>query len=104
MLETTSAERSNLQLVRASKYIQRFNLNIRHKPGKTHIVLDALSRLAGTRPPFMEAELDFAMAYNYTATLVEMLEDFRARLLQGYSYDPTYQQIIKVLDKNDVVD
>ncbi len=35
----------NLRLIRASNYLQRFNLNIRYKLNKQHIVLDALLRL-----------------------------------------------------------
>jgi hypothetical protein len=43
---TVSTERLNLRLVRALEYISRFPLDIRHKPGKSHIVPDALSRLS----------------------------------------------------------
>lgn len=42
-LFTMSTEKLNLRLIRASEYLQRFNLDIRHKPGKQHIVPDALS-------------------------------------------------------------
>ena len=45
-----------------------------------------------------EVELDFVMAYNYTATLVEMLEEFRTRLLASYTKDPIYYYVIEVLD------
>jgi hypothetical protein len=103
-LETTSAERSNLRLVRASEYIQRFNLDIKHKPGKTHVVPDALSRLSSTMPTAEEAELDFATAYNYTATLAEMSAEFRTKLLDGYAKDSTYRRIIEVLEQNDAID
>ena len=47
-LSTTSTDKLNLRLVRASDYVQRFRLDIRHKPGKLHIVPDALSRLETT--------------------------------------------------------
>ena len=40
-------------------------------------------------------------AYNYTATLVEMSEDFRMKLLGGYTEDPTYHRLIEVLKQND---
>jgi hypothetical protein len=99
ILETTSTEYSNLQLVQASEYIQYFNLDIKYKPGKMYIVLDTLSQLAGTILLSTEAELDFATAYNYIAILVEISEEFRAQLLRGYSYNPIYQQIIEVLTK-----
>ena len=57
-----------------------------------------LSRLASTTPPTTDVELDFAIAYNYTTILVEMLEEFRTRLLNSYIEDPTYYQVVKVLN------
>ena len=53
-------------------------------------------------PAAKDAEIDFATAYNYTETLAEMSKEFRTKLLEGYSNDPTYQQIIEVLEKNAV--
>ena len=41
----TSIEKLNLRLIRASKYLQRFRLNVRYKSEKANIVFDALSRL-----------------------------------------------------------
>ena len=43
---TTATDKLNLRIIQALKYLQQFNLNIRHKPGKTHIIPDTLSRLA----------------------------------------------------------
>jgi hypothetical protein len=63
-----------------------------------HIVPDALSRLASSMPPTRDAELDFATAYNYTATLVEMSEEFKTKLLDGYAKGPTYRRVIEVLN------
>ena len=79
-LTTTSTDKMNLRLVRASDYLQRFELVIRHKPGKQHVVPDALSRLESSyRPTVVEiGELDALLAYTaepaycFTATLVEM--------------------------------
>ena len=42
-LGTTSTERSNLRLVRASKYIQRFDIELCHKEGKSNTIPNALS-------------------------------------------------------------
>jgi hypothetical protein len=101
-LGTTSTEHSNLQLVRASKYIQRFNIELYHKEGKSNTIPNALSRLPSSSPIVKDPELDFApkdiafadlafanladlpTAYNYTATLVEMSDSFKQRLLEGY--------------------
>lgn len=45
---TSSTIRMNVRLVRASQFIRKFRLVVRHKPRKEHIILDALSKLAST--------------------------------------------------------
>lgn len=42
-LSTFSTNKLNLRLIRASEYLQRFNIEIYHKLGKQYIVLDTLS-------------------------------------------------------------
>jgi hypothetical protein len=39
-----------------------------------------------------------ATAYNFTATLAEMSDEFKQRLLEGYQQDPDYVRITDVLD------
>ena len=46
---TTSTLRLNVRLIRASQCLKQFRLDVRHKPGKEHIVPDTLSRLASTK-------------------------------------------------------
>ena len=107
-LWTTSIEKLNLRLVRASEYLQRFPLNIYHKPGKSHYVPDALSRLATirsieherARKENGEGELDALCAYVYAASLVEMSPEFKARIVEGYKKDPAWIKIGNVLDVN----
>ena len=43
---TTATDKLNLCIIQASKYLQQFNLDVCHKPGKTHIIPNALSCLA----------------------------------------------------------
>ncbi len=61
-LSTSFTDKLNFRLIWASEYLQKFNIEIRHKPGKQHIVPDALSRLASinsdTKPEFIEGGLD----------------------------------------------
>ena len=101
-LGTISIEHSNLRLVRASEYIQCFNVELHHKEGKSNTIPNALSRLPSSSPIVKDPELDFApkdtaftdlafanlvdlpTTYNYTATLVEMSDSFKQRLLKGY--------------------
>ena len=80
--------RMNLCLVRASQFFQQFRLDVRHKPGKEHIIPDALSRLASTNVGCSDAfhsELDALFTYN--ATLIEIHPALISRILAGYEDD-----------------
>ena len=44
-----------------------------------------------------------ATAYNFTATLAEMSDEFKQRLLEGYQQDPDYVCITDVLNSNDKI-
>jgi hypothetical protein len=57
-LKMTSAKRSNLRLIRASEYIQRFDISVRYKLSKTNIVSNALFRLKSATKVEEDAELD----------------------------------------------
>ena len=112
-LTTSSTDKMNLRLVRASDYLQRFELVIRHKPGKQHVVPDALSRLENSymNPAAPDiGELDAltvyvpdqqaTITYCFTVALVEMSTEFKQRLTKGYTTDPAFKHIISVLDDN----
>ena len=87
-LTSSSTEKLNLRLVRASAYVQTFrNIEFRHKPGASHKVPDALSRLTNKSHQSDDSEgiLDALWAHAYTATsLVEMSPEFKARMVKGY--------------------
>lgn len=112
-LTTTSTDKMNLRLVRASDYLQRFELVIRHKPEKQHVIPDALSRLESSYTNPMTAEVNkldalithvpqlrqpAAVAYRFTASLVEMSTKFKQKLMDGYANNPAYKHINKVLN------
>ena len=83
------------------------SVELRYKEGKSNTIPDALSRLPSSSPTIKDPELDFAAediafadlafanlglptAYNYTATLIEISDCFKQRLLEGYQQDPDY--------------
>ncbi|KAI3540897.1 hypothetical protein CABS01_06785 [Colletotrichum abscissum] len=57
---STARTTANKKLVRALEYMSQFDIKIVHKPGKDHLVPDALSRLASTdnTPPHRSGGLD----------------------------------------------
>ena len=96
-------DKLNLRLIRASNYIQRFNLNIRHKLEKQHIISNALSRLAIDnaesilRKSFAKDELNalFIMFF------IKMNIHFKQRILNDYKTNLNWQRVTFVLETND---
>lgn len=86
-LTITSIDKLNLRLVRTFDYLQRFNLDIRHKLDKQHIVLDVLFRLTSAnifaKKSFANDELNAL----FTAFLVKMKSNFRVRIVDDYRID-----------------
>ena len=74
----------NLRLVKASNYVQRFNLKIRHKFEIQHVIFDVFSRFANFNIEIQlqnhENELDVLFIVN----LIEINNDFRFRILKNY--------------------
>ena len=111
-LNTSAAWKMNLRLVRASKFFQRFDLDVKHKPGKDNVVPDALSRLASSNKsnyPPTRSELDAlhctscdtVPVYQYAATLVEMSEDFKKKVFEGYKKDLGWKRIKEQICSNE---
>ena len=106
-LNTASVEKLNLRLVRASEYLQRFRIEIRHKPGKTNIVPDALSRLAsrdyGESQSSEGSELDALSVDAYPVSLIQVSDSFKQRVKNGYS-EPRWQRIRRIIEHNKALD
>ena len=94
--------RMNLRLIRASQFLQQFRLDVRHKPGKEHIIPDVLSRLASTNVGCSDAshtELDALFTYN--ATLIEIHPDLISRILAGYEDDEYWARLRRQVQANE---
>ena len=97
----------NLRLVRGLKYLQQFKLIVRHKPGQTHIIPDALLCLASSKAlrSSHEGEL-IALAvaskeiWACPITLVELSNKFKKKLVDGYNEDPGWKQIKNTITAN----
>ena len=118
-LTTSSTDKLNLRLVRASQYLSSFNIALRHKAGKSNVVPDALSRLPAHIPQMddvnKEGILDILYGHpvkvaneeldgiptqvTYHVTLVEMSDDFKQRLKRAYAEDKHWSAILKMLNQ-----
>ena len=82
IVSTTSTMRMNVRLVRASQFLYQFNLDVRYKSNKEHVVPDALFRLASLNRPMNKDHSELNVLF--TMTLVEMSTDFHDKLMSGY--------------------
>ena len=98
-LTTVSIVKPNLRLIRASQYISQFNLDVRYRPGKIHLVPDSISRLLGTieisHTSTLEDLDEDTEAYTTTATLVEMDPNFKKRIIAGYQKESQWKRILE---------
>ena len=104
-LITSLIDKLNFCLIRASDYLQRFNLNIRYKFDKQHNISDVLSRLTFDnnilQKFFINNELNalhisskkffakkfFADMILFIAFLIEVDSKFKRRVLKKYKSD-----------------
>ncbi|KAJ5752832.1 hypothetical protein N7520_008426 [Penicillium odoratum] len=122
-LRSTSVENLNLRLVRASQYIQMFNLKIIYRPGVTNRIADALSRLQADHdsPPKDGEDLDsltegliqdafHAEASDPTGSaditplsitsVCEVSDEFKRRIRLAYDGDVRWSSLIDVLHED----
>ena len=76
----------NFRLIRSSKYLQWFKLNLRHIQNKTNIISNALSRLASSNgKKKIEKDVLTAMSTSvYSVTIVHMIDEFKTRIISNY--------------------
>jgi hypothetical protein len=107
LTDTTSTQKTNLQLILAAEFLSRFQLDIRHKAGKANIVPDMLPRLITVLQHKQlqdgDPELDtiYTEAEVYTAsTYMQISDKLRQALIEGYRKDAKFSGIIKTITSN----
>ena len=83
-------DKFNLRFIKIFDYIQRFEIELRHKSNKQHIVSDAFSRLVNINIDitFEKEELN---AF-FTIVLVKMKKKFRQKLIIDYNIDLNWKK------------
>ncbi len=89
---TSNTDKLNLRLVRADMYLSQFDLDIKHKSERDHVISDALSRLSFfenndeklTKNQNSDTLEDIEM---YAEILMKMFTIFKNRLVQIYKIE-----------------
>lgn len=93
-LTTSSTDKLNLRLVRASQYLSQFDLTVVHKPGIKHVVPDAISRLKAfilERPS--GDVLEDLPTYAFHISLVALNPAFKDELIKEYKTDTAWSTL-----------
>ena len=108
-LTSSSTDKLNLHLVRASQYLSQFEILVKHKSGKSNVVPDALSRLKANPSKQLDttgildslhtdcAEWNDDPPHTYHITLVEISDSFKQDLIQAYKNDNQWNKILALL-------
>ena len=107
----------NFRLIRVNDYIQRFDLNIRHKSNKFHLVSNVLSKLVSLNDSQTSSEKELNVFFIFVdvdtnhsnadvyfiCSLMKMNETFEQKILDDYKVDVSWKRILSVLSiENDV--
>ncbi len=87
---TFNIDKLNLRLVRVDMYLSQFDLNIRHKSDKDHVISNALSRLSSLEDEnFTKKQNDDILndINAYAEIIVEMSSTFKIQLIRVYEID-----------------
>ena len=103
----------NFRLIRVNDYIQRFDLDIRHKSNKFHLVSNVLFKLINFNDSSTSSKEEFDAFFmifvdvdtNHSnvdvyliCSLMKMNDVFRQKILNDYKIDSSWNRILNVLD------
>ena len=117
-LSSSNTDKLNLRLVRASTYLSQFKLNVKYRPGKDHVIPDALSRLSSGNGPATRRRTSPADAldmdtyfcgvldpsddpdcYAFQGSLIGMSDDFRKQITDDYARERMWSKLLAMLKK-----
>ena len=98
-LSSSSADKLNLRLVRASQYCSQFCLDVRHRPGRLNIPVDALSRLLNKVADLKNRPLRDTLdeIHILPHRVIGMLSESQDKLIKAYLEDKRWTEVINQL-------
>ncbi len=99
-LSIINTNKLNLRLIRVAMYLSQFDLNIRHKAERDHVISNVLSRLSCfDEEKFTRNEDDDTLddVEAYVETLMKMFIIFKERLIQVYKTNREWSTLYELL-------
>jgi hypothetical protein len=96
-MNTSNTNKLNLRLVRIDMYLFQFDLNVRHKSDRDHVISNALSRLSSFDSSAEEFTDTLKDVKVYVEILIEMSFTFKTRLIETYKSDREWSSLYVML-------
>ncbi len=99
-LSIINIDKLNLRLIRVVMYLSQFNLDVRHKSERDHVISNVLSRLSFFENEKSQENHDSNILNDidaYAETLMKMSFIFRDRLVQAYKIDKKWSSLYDML-------
>jgi hypothetical protein len=97
-MSISNTNKLNLRLVRIDMYLSQFDLNVRHKSNRDHVISNALSRLSFFNNSTEEITNTLKDVKVYVETLIEMSFTFKTRLIEIYKSDREWSSLYVMLN------
>ena len=95
-------DKLNLRLIKVSDYIQRFELKLRHKSDKAHIIFNTLFKFVSINiiidTTHDENELDAL----FITAVIDLNKVFRKKIMNKYNIDLNWKKISHILNANSI--
>ena len=92
-------DKLNFRFIRASNYIQRFNVELRHKSNAQHIISNVFFfRFVNLNTEQKLVDDEKKLNVLFITTLIKMNEAFRNRFLKNYRNDLSWKRIFDLLN------
>jgi hypothetical protein len=98
-MNTFNTNKLNLRLVKVDIYLSQFDLNVRHKSDRDHVISNALFRLSFFDSSVEEFTNTLKNVEVYARILIEMSLAFKTRLIKVYKSDRKWSSLYILLKK-----
>jgi hypothetical protein len=103
-LSIENIDKLNLRLIKVVMYLSQFDINVRRKSERDHVIFDVLFRLSSWNDDEEKITenlnsniLNNIDAYAYVETLIEMSSKFQKRLINVYNIDKKWSALYAML-------
>jgi hypothetical protein len=99
-LITFNTDKLNLRLIRIVMYLSQFELDVRYKSERDHVISDALFRLSSFDNSTEKISNTLKNVNAYVEIMIEMSSSFKNRLIEEYKTDKQRSSLYEMLNNS----